>query len=275
MTEINGTAAAPAKPPKHRSPSYPAYDLEAVVGRAKALHDLAGVHAVNISTVVQKWGYSIKSSKGSLMISALKKYGLAEDKGKGDTRVLGLTQAGRELVYYDADRGSDDWQKRAQIAALHPSIHRELWQRYGGQLPTDSVIKDYLVLDRGFSEAAAVEAIGALRRTLAFAGITAANSATISLPPEGEPSEEESEPMASTGSPAATTAVQMPSPVAPPAAPPIQTPAPSAQTAPVAVDLLLSENGWAKIQTSGRLSEDQWNQLMDVLKAMKPGFLRA
>ena len=269
---MNETDSTPtSKPPKHRSPSYPAYDLEAVIARAKDLHELAGVHPANISTVIHRWGYSVKSSKGSLMVSAIKKYGLAEDQGKGDARTLGLTQAGRELVYFDADRGSDDWQKRAQTAALAPSIHRELWQRYAGQLPTDSVMKHYLVLERGFSESAADEALSALRRSLAFAGITSANATTISLPQEGEPSKEEVDPVP----PIAAVAPARPAPPQATAPPVQQAPAPTSSQAPVAVDLLLSEDGWAKIQTSGRLSEDQWNQLMDVLKAMKPGFLRS
>lgn len=280
MTETSSPTTTTAKPPTYRSPSYPAYDLETALQRAVKLHELANTHSVNVSTAVNHWGYTVKSSKGAQVLAATKKFGLTADKGKGDARVIGLTQLGRELVYYtEASQGSDAWVERARAAALTPSLHRELWNRYEGQLPLDGVIKDYLVLDRRFSPSAAEEAIGVFRRTLDFAGITAVNGATIKPPSEGEPHEEEADPMpAAAGPTPAADPLQRPTAGFTPAtdAAPTGGGAPAlAGSAPAAVNILLSENGWASISTSGRLSEEQWNQFMAILTAMKPGFLRS
>ena len=264
---------SPPKVPKHRSPSYPAYDLETVLARAKDLHKLAGNHAANVSTVIREWKYSAKSSKGLLMLAAIKRFGLAEDRGRGDTRVLALSELGRELVHFDSDRTSEQWKQRAQTAALNPGIHRDLWRRYNGQLPTDGVLRDYMVLERRFSQSAADEVIAEFRRTLAFAGIDAADGASIDLPPNGEEGEERDQPAPMT---ATTQSPQVSQPTAhawPPAAPAARAEQPKNSSAPLPVNVNLSGDGWATLQVSDRLTEDQWTQLMAVLAAMKPGLV--
>ncbi len=277
-TTVGTPTVATPKPPTYRSPSYPAYDLQAALERAVRLNELAGTHDVNVSTAVTHWGYTVKSSKGAQVLAATKKFGLTEDKGKGDARVIGLTPLGRELVYYTAsNQGAEAWLERAQTAALAPTLHRELWDRYSGQLPPDGVLKDYLVLTRHFNAESADEAIGVLRRSLAFAGVTAATSATITEPRNGEPREEGTEPMTHVVAPAVQPSPPAASSAQGSARPTLSgssAPVPSTDPAPVTVNILLPENGWASISTSGRLSEAQWSQFMDVLKAMKPGFLR-
>lgn len=270
MTETN----SPIRPPKHRSPSYPAYDLEATLDRAKQLHEMAGTHRANVATVIREWGYTSKSSKGLLMLAALKKFALAEDQGKGDARTLMLTPLGRELVYYDSDRTSEDWRSRARTAAMTPTIHRELWGRYEGHLPTDSVMKDYMVLEGRFSESAAEEVLSEFRRTLAFAGIEDGDSLNIVRDTEGEPSSERGEDMTATATPPAQQEATKPTPPRPTAAAPTATPSPATQkssTGPLPVNVNLSDGGWAILQVSNLLSEAQWDQLMAVLNAMKPG----
>lgn len=53
------------KAPKHRSPSYPAYDLEAALTRTKQLSDLAGTHPANVTTVVSHWATRPRAAKDS------------------------------------------------------------------------------------------------------------------------------------------------------------------------------------------------------------------
>jgi hypothetical protein len=267
--------ASDHKAPKHRSPSYPAYDLEASLTRTKQLSDLAGTHPANIATVVSHWGYSAKSSKGLLMVAALKKFALAEDAGKGDARTIFLTVLGRELAYYDSERSNEEWRTRARTAAMTPSIHRELWSRYDGRLPTDSVMKDYLVLTRGFNESAAVELLSEFRKTLAFAGIGTSDGPGIVAPDQGNTSEEQEPRMPVTASPQAPTTTP-PSPAWPPA--PADPAAPERQArkepaAPLPVNVNLSGGGWAVLQVSERLTDTQWKQMIAALEAQKPGLL--
>jgi hypothetical protein len=265
---MNETASTP-KTPKHRSPSYPAYDLETALSRAKQLHDLAGQHPANVATVVTAWGYSAKSSKGLLMIASLKKFALAEDGGKGDARTLYLTPLGRELVYYDSDRTAEEWRQRARTAAMTPTIHRELWSRYDGRLPTDGVMKDYLVLSRGFSPSAADEVLGEFRRTLTFAGIGTSDGPGIVGPDRGEVSEEQEPTVTATASPQAPQSASPAWPPAPTVSPGNERPKES--SAPLPMNFNLSGDRWATLQVSDRLTESQWEQLMAVINAMKPG----
>lgn len=206
------------------------------------------------------------------MVAALKKFALAEDAGKGDARTIFLTGLGRELAYYDSERSNEEWRTRVRTAAMTPSIHRELWSRYDGRLPTDNVMKDYLVLTRGFNEAAAVELLSEFRKTLAFAGIGTSDGPGIVTPDQGNTSEEQEPSMPVTASPQAPPT---PSPAWAPApsdpAAPERTQAPRESPAPLPMNFNLSGDQWATLTVSDRLTEDQWNQLMAVINAMKPG----
>lgn len=221
-------------------------------------------------STVSHWGYSAKSSKGLLMVAALKKFALAEDSGKGDARTIFLTGLGRELAYYDSDRTTDEWRERARTAAMTPSIHRELWSRYDGRLPTDNVMKDYLVLSRGFNESAAIELLSEFRKTLALAGIGTSDGPGIVALDQGNATEEQEPSMPVTASPPAPPT---PSPAWPPAPsdPAASAPAREESSAPLPMNFNLSGNRWATLQVSDRLTEGQWKQLMDVINAMKPG----
>ena len=59
----------------------PFIDLEDALGRARVLYDKAKRSSVHVSVVAEYWGYSPKASNLTLVISALKKYGLAVDEG--------------------------------------------------------------------------------------------------------------------------------------------------------------------------------------------------
>lgn len=248
-------------PPRtyQRSPSYPPYDLETSVARAKDLHDIAGSNRVHVSTALKAWGVSPKSSRGPLTIGSLKKFGLAEDQGKRAARELFLTKLGQELVVYEDDQ--DVWAAAARMAAMIPAIHRELWTNYRGDLPADSVIEGYLVLTRGFAKATAQELVREFRRTLDFARIEPGE--LFDFGDEGdEPimTDDHSElaPSALSTLPPATSSARLRT-------------SPKVDGAPLPVNVNLSDNGWATLQISSRLTEVQWKQLMAVLDAMKPG----
>jgi hypothetical protein len=253
------------KPPKHRSPSYPAYDLEATLKRAHQLSKIAGNHPAPISAAIAEWGYTAKSSNGLLTIAALKKFGLAKDEGKGNSRQLCLTPLGKELVFYDADRSSEDWKQRARQAALTPSIHKNLWTKYKGDLPTDAVIKPYLVLDLNFSKGSADEVLRELRSTLAFAQISSAeDGASVS---GNEADEDESELVAPAAIPTEEGETKVPEKTE---TPPANLTKPQAART---VQVPYSPTGWALLQAPFPMTEAAWKQMIAVLEAMKPGLV--
>jgi hypothetical protein len=259
-------ATPPPKTPKHRSPSYPAIDLEKALERTKQLASVAGNHAAPVSAALSAWSYSAKSSGGMLTLAAVKKYGLAEDEGAHASRQLRVTQLGKELAFYDSDRTTSEWTKLAQTAALTPSIHKELWDKYEGQLPADSVIRPYLVLERGFSESAAAEVLRILHHTLTFAKIEAGSlHASVS---EDEPDADEN-------------GIVKPAAIAEPEAPAsAQQQSPREVAKPVkqqerTVQVPYSPGEWALVQAAFPLTEAAWTQMIAVLEAMKPGLVVA
>jgi hypothetical protein len=264
-------APKPQKAPKHRSPSYPAIDLPKALERTKQLAAVAGRHAAPISAALGEWGYSPKSSAGLLTIAAVKKFGLVADEGKQPARQLRLTQLGQELVFYDSDRESDVWVQRAQEAALKPSIHRELWDKYQGHLPGDSVIRPYLVLQRGFSDSAAREVLRILRSTVRFAKMSPGDSVgNVSVDePDTDQNTDQDEVMtpAAIGDPPAT-----PKPVEPQDPPAIPAAKPQKQPQRT-VQVPYSPGEWALVQAAFPMTDAAWKQMIAVLEAMKPGLV--
>jgi hypothetical protein len=160
--------AAKPKLPKHRSPNYPLIGLEKALERARTIQDQARNHFAPINVVYQLWKY--KTGLGDQTLAALKAFGLAEIKGEKGARQVRLTEAAQRILGNALNR--DELLKNS---ALRPELHRELWQKYNGDLPADSIIRNYLVferLDRKFNKETVDGFIAQFRATIAFAKIT-------------------------------------------------------------------------------------------------------
>jgi hypothetical protein len=223
---------------KTRSPNYPFLPLEQAVQRARLVWDKEGRHAAAPETIVGHWGYASKSSGGRQTIGALRHYGLLE--GRGQVQLTGLAQA---ILF--SEEGSPEWLRRIQEAALNPAIHKEIWTKYDGELPSDQNLRYYLVVERGFAESGAAELIAELRATAAYARLS---EATDSLSfDEGDNSEDTDEMEATLEN---------------------ETLTPSGRRR--QVQLPYSATDWAVLQASFPLKGDEWDQMIAVLTAMKP-----
>jgi hypothetical protein len=160
-----------AKQKRTRSPAYPAIDIQTALVRASALWTKINRHAAPLDAIAGYWGYDPKSSKAMSEASAMIKYGLLTDEGIGKNRTIKLTESGIKLSY-NPDTNSPEYLEGLKNAALMPSIHQELWQRYQGNLPDDAVIKRYLVVDKKFNEQYVDEFISQFRRTIEFAKLS-------------------------------------------------------------------------------------------------------
>ena len=58
---------------------------------------------------------------------------------------------------------------RSKEAALLPKLHKELWEKWGADLPSDPSVRHYLVTDRGFNEKTVGDFIAEYKATLDFA----------------------------------------------------------------------------------------------------------
>ncbi len=151
---------------KGRSPSYPAIDLRAAIKRAEALYAHEKMHPAPIGAIVSHWGYAThKSGIASVQYASLKKFGLLTEEGSGDNRLGMLTPLANAILH------NPDESERAdaiRTAALTPEIHRELWDQYGLDLPSDANLR-YRLSERGFTDSGAEEFVKEYKATISFA----------------------------------------------------------------------------------------------------------
>jgi hypothetical protein len=155
---------------------FPFIPLGRAIERARELYKVASVHEVPFSTAASTWGYAEKSSGAAQTAAALKSFGLLEDVSSGDVRKVKLTDAALRIVRDPRDI-SPDRDALIRDAALKPSLHREVIEKYGGMPPSDEALKAFLLIDRGLKDEAAPEFIREFAATMAFAKV--AESATI------------------------------------------------------------------------------------------------
>lgn len=256
QTESPSTAGKP-KQPRHRSPSYPSIDLATAITRLSQLEEIAKSHPVRAATVIKEaWGYSPTSSNGTLAMAALKKYGLIENRGKGEVQVSRL---GRETLVHAAD--SPERLARLQTAALSPTFNSEIWAKYGPVLPADSVILPYLILERQFSEAAAKEALRLFKLTdstarLADAGVTV-DSDESDNGADGE-GEDDGDGFVSVATDEADVLTPPP-------------PAPSQDTSQPPLPIQIRVQGRTVVlRESQALTGSEWDKMIEILQMLRP-----
>lgn len=261
-------STAPTQPAtkrvKHRSPSYPNIDLPKALQRAQQLWDRAGKHAAPLESALKAWGYSAKSSGGLQTVSSLKQYGLIEDSGTGWGREVVLTKAAQELLVYGANKESQEFKERVKAAALRPKVHAKLWQKYGGELPDDSVMLPFLKLDLGFSDEAALDMLKRLHATFAFADIS--NSAPG--PAEKEDSIDIGQEQVEEESSDGAKPFQPQNEVIPNVGLP-------AQAQQRTVQVTYSPSAWALVQAPFPMSPGDWDAFIETLNGMKRGLVQA
>lgn len=247
--------SAPARKPKGRSPAYPSISLETAIQRARQLYDKERRHLTPVATVASHWGYRSLNGAALGAIAALKKYGLLDEEGASDDRKVKLSELADVILIHP-----DEAQQKAAIreAALRPSIHREMWEKYHDQLPSDQNLLWELTRDRGFTETGAKEFIPIYRATIAFAQLEEDNGASEPAPTQAplefqddrEDDNEDSQPERPS-----TRERRQPGDTA------------KSYTVP------LIDNGAVVVEGQFPITERDWNQFIAVLNAMKPGLV--
>lgn len=227
------------------------------------LYRETGRSPAHVEVALKALGYGPKSGGGRVILAALKKFDLLTDEGSLDRRQVQLTPLALRIILDDRSEAPER-DEAIQTAALAPTIHRELWNRYGGLLPGNDTLSTYLRVDRAFTDSAVKEFVPQFRATVAFAKL----SPDDTVPP---PAEDKND--ASGGAGIRRPDERMTPPAAtvdPPLQPPPLAP-PKDATAPLPVNVPFATGGWATLQVSARMTEAEWDQLMAVLNAMKPG----
>lgn len=160
-----------------RSPGYPSIDLESAIEKSLIIKEKegGGRYFSPYQSIITHWDYSPKGSAGLLTLSSLIKYGLIETKGTGEKRQAKITDLALKIIFFQEHNqtDSDEYYETLKEAALNPSIFKELWEKYDGQIPSDITLKRYLVIDRkpSFQEDAASECIKHFKDTFLFANL--------------------------------------------------------------------------------------------------------
>lgn len=237
---------------RERSPSYPAISLGPAVEKAKDLYRAEKGYPAPIDTILKHWGYRPKSGAGLVAVAALLKFGLLEDEGSAASRKARVTELAQRIIR-DTREESPERDRLLRDAALRPQIHTELWERFGPSLPSDSNLQHTLIFEYGFTDGGAQEFIRQFKATVAFARL-------------GEDADEAGEVPESLGvppMPAMSTARQAAGGAA-------GKPSLAGRALPIPI---MGSDEWPTLYLPGRITEADWNQMIAVLQAMKPGIV--
>jgi hypothetical protein len=155
-----------------RSPSYPGVSLRVAVDRAQQLYRAENRHATPVPAAMTVWGYTNpKGGTAGVTLAALKKYGLLVEEKVSDKRVVRLSELALEIIL------SPEPEHAVRQAALLPPLHREMWEKYGNNLPSDQNLR-WQLIQRGFTEAGANDFLKVYRETVAFAKLESGTDQT-------------------------------------------------------------------------------------------------
>ena len=250
------------KATRGRSPNYPGIDLRQAIDRARAFYAQDRRNETPAAMVLKHWGYQPKSGGGLVVLAALKKFGLLHDQGEGEKRTVKLTPTALDIIE-DPREDSPERDQLIRAAALLPPIHKELWEKYGGEFPSDTTFKWQLMKDRSFTDGGAEEFISQFKRTIAFANLT--KSGVLPAEHGDNPADGEDD----AGDP-----LVKPIPAILELDP--KRPAAQAASTQTVIPLAITHNpaSWARLAAHFPLSEDEWEMMMNLLQAMKPRLVK-
>ncbi len=252
MTEETSTTA---KRPKGRSPLYPSINLETAIQRVRQLYEKERQHPTPVATIARHWSYKSLNGPAAQALAALKKYGLIEDEGTGEQRKARISALADVILAHP-----DEAMRKAAIqeAALKPAMHRELWEKYQQDLPSDSNLRWELTHNRGFTETGASEFIPVYRATIAFAQLATHVPDSSDDLGEQDIERQDGDGHVDNGPDDRKSKNQ-----APPSTPPTRS---------YAIPLI--EDGAVMVEGEFPITERDWGQFIAVLTAMKPGLVR-
>jgi hypothetical protein len=141
-----------------RSPNYPSMSLIEAVQQIQKLFGKIGQHPAPRDSIATSMGYSGLHGASATAISALAKYGLIERQGED----YKLSERAMKII---APHNASEKGQALQDAAKEPALFAELIEHFGGDVPTDEVLRPYLIR-KGFAQAAVAGVIAAYRDTM-------------------------------------------------------------------------------------------------------------
>ena len=250
MTEA---VASPHQPKRPRSPSYPGISLPQAIERAKKLYQAENRNAAPIDAILQHWAYSPGSGAGMVAVAALKKFGLLADEGSGKQRKARLTNLALKIIL-DERENSPERDEAIKLAALSPSIHKEVWEKFSG-LPSDATLRHFLRFERGFTNGAADELVKEIHETVSFAKLDQSDTLSNGDGDTGDASPAADDGEQGDGFVSAALLEEPRTPETPDAPPPIQ---------------LRVQGRTVMLRESQPLTGAEWDKMIEILKMLRP-----
>jgi hypothetical protein len=151
---------------KHRSPSYPAIDLEAAVALVRKSYPQAK-HFLGGDVLAELWGYKSLVSAAPY-VAAMKQYGFLFEDLVSPDRMLQLSELALDVAV-DPDGTTNEYRDAIQEAWLNPKLYKELYSKWGDELPPDGEIRRYLERERDFNPNYVSRFINNFKASMAFA----------------------------------------------------------------------------------------------------------
>ena len=181
--------------PQQRSPAFPYIALEAALDRAKKIYDQVRDHAQPREVLAKAYGKPVTSSATIQTFATLSQYGLLENVVTPTGRRMRITRLAQDILNPHAP--AQKVAEGVKVAALKPTVFREIYEKFGVANINDSVPLYYLTNERlhehglAFSDKGAKDVLRVYRATLTFAGIVEGDTNQVPTSPAlGAPSQE-------------------------------------------------------------------------------------
>lgn len=247
-----------------RGVSYPFMSLPEAIDAARKIYNKERKTAAPVASAIQHLGYAETSSGGRQTISALLQFGLLEDEGKKEDRLVRLTVRALDVLL--AGEGSQERRSALIDCVRSPKIYGDIFAKWPDELPSDQTISYFLLRDRNFNPKAINTFIQDLRNSLAFVGVEhpreldGAESHAVESPSTGPLAQQPTQPRITPHAPSQTVALDLPQVFQQPA------------VAPNEIEWMkgsLSKTTGFRLLISGEIGVKQITRLVKLLEAQK------
>jgi hypothetical protein len=149
---------------KQRSPNYPSISLKDAIDKVRKIYEAEHTHVTSREVVARDLGYNSLNGASLPIIGSLKRYQLLEDAGEG------LKISEDAVTILELPETEPQRIEAVRRAAFAPSFFQELWQEFGGKLPSDANLRHYLIRKK-FLPKAADELIRVYRDNFKLLGV--------------------------------------------------------------------------------------------------------
>jgi hypothetical protein len=182
--EVHMEKAIASEKPKQqrtrlRSPNYPITSLGQAIEQIRKIYKEEKRNFTDPPVILKHLGYTDGSGTGYRELSALKQYGLLEDRSGS----VGLSNTAYVLMY--AEQGSPEYANALRESALKPQIFSEMLSAYPDGLPSDATLRSFLIGKKGFNPAAVENFIRVFKETMELAKVQAGEYDSAHSPDTG------------------------------------------------------------------------------------------